>query len=65
MTDTEKRALMALSAALAFRQEAELRRAMEECLSAADPARAEEVILQSDFSRLLPKIPFMALQNMK
>jgi 4-carboxymuconolactone decarboxylase len=47
MTGAEKKALMRLSAALALRDVQELRWAMEECVTGADPSRTEEVILQS------------------
>jgi 4-carboxymuconolactone decarboxylase len=47
MTGGERKALVGLSAALAQRDSTILARAMEACLAAADPERAEEVILQS------------------
>lgn len=47
MTGSERRALVGLSAALATGESDLLARAMHRCLKAADPDRAEEVILQS------------------
>jgi 4-carboxymuconolactone decarboxylase len=47
VTRIELKALLGLSAALARGGQDDLARAMERCLSSADPGRTEEVILQS------------------
>lgn len=47
MTDSERRVLVSLSAALASRDPGALAASMESCLKEADPRRVEEAILQS------------------